>query len=253
MGIELFDFSPLQWALICIAAFGNGFLMRTFGGGVGITLMPVLAIGFPAKFALVYLAICTSWVSLGIARQMWRHWDRRMAYIFFPGMAAGVILGGWVLTWIPEYHLRFFIGAICLIIAAYQVFVELRGRPPNIAPMPVWAGIGIGSISGLNSTLANAGATLLVPIMIGQNLAPRMIVGTIWAIFFLLNPLRLVAYWNAEILTVPVVSATAIAIPLLWAGVRSGAWLQPRLPRRTFNLLVLSVALAGSIRILLTG
>jgi hypothetical protein len=168
-------------------------------------------------------------------------------------MAVGVIFGGWVLTWIPEFHLRIFIGVVCFTIAVYQIFVELRGRPPKIPPLPVWAGIGIGSISGMSSTLANAGAILLVPIMIGQNLVPKIIVGTIWAIFFFLNPLRLIAYWNADILTGPVVLATAVAIPLLWAGVRSGAWTQPQLPRRAFNLIILSIALVGSIRLLLTS
>jgi hypothetical protein len=103
----------------------------------------------------------------------------------------------------------------------------------------------------MNSTIANAGATLLVPIMIGQNIAPRMIVGTIWAIFFLVNPLRVAAYWNAGVLTESVVFATLMVIPMLWAGVRCGAWLQPRMQRRVFNLCVLSIALIGSLRILI--
>ncbi len=247
------DFSALQWALIILGAFGNGFLKRTFGAGVGITLMPVLAIGFSAKFALVYLAICTGWVDIGLTREMWRHWDRRFAYVFFPGMLAGVILGGWVLTWIPEYELRMFIGALCMLIAAYQMTVELRGRPIRIPRIPVWAGIGLGTVSGVTSTIANAGATLLVPIMIAQNLAPKMIVGTIWAIYLFLNPVRVAAYWNAGILAADVVAATILMIPLLWVGVRTGSWLQPKLPRRVFNFLILSIAIAGSLHILIAG
>ncbi|MEE9257190.1 MAG: sulfite exporter TauE/SafE family protein [bacterium] len=247
------DISYLGWTLLLLAAFGNGFLKRTFGGGVGITLMPLLAIGFSAKFALVFLALCTAWVDLGIAREMWRHWDRRIAFIFFPGMLAGVIFGGWVLTWLPEHMLRIFIGALCLLIAAYQMTAEFRGRPLRVPRIPVWAGIGLGTVSGINSTIANAGATLLIPIMISQNIAPKMIVGTIWAIFFLLNPVRVAAYWNADILTGSVVAATILAIPLLWAGVRAGSWLQPKLPRRAFNVTILSIALAGSLRILIAG
>ena len=247
------DFSPAQWVLICIGAFGNGFLKRVFGAGVGITLMPILAISFPAKFSLVFLALCTTWVDIGISRSMWDHWDRRTTFLFLPGMIAGIVFGGWVLTWVPEYELRVFIGGLCGLIAGYQIFIELKGRPPKIPTIPVWAGVGIGSISGINSTIANAGATLLVPNMISQSIAPRMIVGTIWAIFLLLNPLRAMAYWNAGILTRSVITATVLAIPLLWAGVRTGAWLQPRLPRRAFNLIVLSIALAGSIYIVVNN
>ena len=45
-------FTPLEWALIVAGAFGNGFLKRTFGAGVGVTLMPVLTVAFSAKLVV---------------------------------------------------------------------------------------------------------------------------------------------------------------------------------------------------------
>ncbi len=247
------DFTPLEWALIVTGAFGNGFLKRTFGAGVGVTLMPILTIAFSAKFSLVFLALCTTWVDLGIARQMWGHWDRRFAFIFFPGMAIGVALGGWTLTWISEGALRAIIGTICLAVALYQIAVELRGRPPEVPRIPVWLGLCVGPFSGMSSTLANAGATILMPIMVGMKIAPIRMIGTIWALFFLLNPMRVAAYWGAEVLTPSVFGASLVMIPLLWAGVRTGKWLHPRLPQRVFNLSVLTIAFIGSLRLLIAG
>ncbi len=247
------EFTPLEWALILAGAFGNGFLKRTFGAGVGVTLMPVLTVAFSAKFSLVYLALCTTWVDLGIARQMWSYWDRRFTFIFFPGMVIGVALGGWTLTWISESALRALIGAICLAIALYQTIVELRGRPPEVPRLPVWIGICLGPFSGLSATLANAGATILMPIMVGMKIAPIRMIGTIWALFFLLNPMRVAAYWKAEALTATVFGASLAMTPFLWAGVRTGKWLQPKLPQKAFNLTVLSIALFGSLRLLIAG
>jgi hypothetical protein len=249
----VFDFSPLAWALIALGAFGNGFLFRTFGSGVGVTLMPILTLVFPAKFSLVFLALCTTLVSIGLTREMWRLWDRRFTFIFFPGMVAGVLLAGWILLWISEPALRTLIGAACLTIAFYQMIVEIRGRSPEVPRIPVWAGVCVGPFSGMSSTLANAGATILVPIMVGQKISPHRIVGTIWALFFLLNPMRLGVFWNADILTPAVVTASLIMIPLIWAGVWTGAWLQPKLPQRVFNLSVLTIALVGSLRLLIAG
>ncbi len=246
-------FSPLEWTMILVAAFGNGFLIRTFGAGVGVALMPVLVFAFTAKFSLVFLALCTTLVNIGITREMWRLWDRRITYLFFPGMVIGVFFGGWLLTWISESALRTLIGGACLLIALYQFVVEIRGRPPEIPHLPAWAGIAIGPFSGISSTVANAGATILIPIFVSQKIPPRMIVGTVWALFIFLNPIRIAAYWNADILTPSVVSASLVMIPLLWAGVRAGKWLQPRLPRRVFNLSVLSIALVGSLRLLIAG
>ncbi len=249
----MFDFSPIAWALIALGAFGNGFLIRTFGSGVGVTLMPVLTLVFPAKFSLVFLALCTTWVSIGLAREMWRYWDRRFTFIFFPGMVIGVALGGWILIWISESALRTLIGGVCLTIALYQMIVEIRGRPPEVPRIPAWAGILVGPFSGMSSTLANAGATILVPIMVGQKISPHRIVGTIWALFFILNPMRLGVFWNADILTPAVVTASLIMTPLIWVGVWTGARLQPRLPQRVFNLSVLAIALIGSLRLLIAG
>lgn len=247
------DFTPLEWALIVAGAFGNGFLKRTFGGGVGVTLMPILAVAFTSKFSLVYLALCTTLIDLGIAREMWSLWDRRFTYLFFPGMVLGVVFGGWLLTWIPEYALRTLIGGVCLVIALYQIIVEIRGRPPEVPRLPAWIGLCVGPFSGMSSTLANAGATILIPIMVGQKISPHRIVGTVWALYILLNPMRVAVYWNADILTPAVAGATLVMAPVLWAGIRAGAWLQPRLPRRAFNLSVLTIALIGSLRLLVTG
>jgi uncharacterized membrane protein YfcA len=184
---------------------------------------------------------------------MWTLWDRRFTFTFFPGMVAGVVLGGWILTWIPDAPLRMLIGGVCLSFALYQLIVEIRGRPVEVPRLPLWFGVSVAPFSGMSATLANAGATILVPIMIGQKISPSMIVGTIWAVFFLLNPIRMVAYWNADMFTAVVFGASLSMIPLLWVGVRTGAWVQPKLPRKAFNLIVLSIALVGSIRLLLSA
>jgi uncharacterized membrane protein YfcA len=65
--------------------------------------------------------------------------------------------------------------------------------------------------------------------------------------------MRVAAYWSAEVLTPSVFGASMIMIPLLWAGVRTGKWLHPKLPQRVFNLSVLTIALIGSLRLLIAG
>ena len=44
-----------------------------------------------------------------------------------------------------------------------------------------------------------------------------------------------------------------VGIPLLWAGLRLGAMVHRLLPPRAFNLSILTIALAGSIRLLMAG
>jgi uncharacterized membrane protein YfcA len=60
-------YSPLEWTLIFAAAFGYGFLVRTFGQGIGITLTPLLTLAFAPRFALGLLAFYSVLASLGMA------------------------------------------------------------------------------------------------------------------------------------------------------------------------------------------
>jgi uncharacterized membrane protein YfcA len=50
------ELTAFELILILIVAFGDGFLIRTFGQGVGITLTPILTIIFTPRFALGLLA-----------------------------------------------------------------------------------------------------------------------------------------------------------------------------------------------------
>ena len=42
-----------------------------------------------------------------------------------------------------------------------------------------------------------------------------------------------------------------IGLPVLWLGLRVGAWTHDKLPGRAFNLIILGIALAGSLRLLM--
>ena len=150
-------YSPLEWTLILAAAFGDGFLVRTFGQGIGITLTPLLTLAFAPRFALGLLAFYSSLASLGMARDVWSKWDRRTTFTVLPGQLGGVLLGVWIVTVLPDAKLRWIIGLLCLLFAIHRTYVELSGHTPKARRLPLWLGTIMGGASGLASALAQFG------------------------------------------------------------------------------------------------
>ena len=244
------DFSMFEWGFVLAAAFCSGFLVRTFGAGVGLVITPFLISAFSPTFSLGLIALFSCWSGLGAAPDFWGKWNLRYVFLLAPGIIIGLACGVWLLTWLPGAGLKLLIGAICLCLASYQTLVEIRGRPFEIPPMPAWQGGGFGVMSGLCSSLANSGAIFLTPVLISQKLEKITLVSTIWALFAVMNPIKVVAFWQVSVVTMDTVWASVVGLPVLWLGIKTGAWVQDRLSGRTFNLCVLSIALGGSIRLL---
>ena len=244
-------YSPLEWTLIFAAAFGDGFLVRTFGQGIGITLTPLLTIAFAPRFALALLAFYSSLASLGMAREVWSKWDRKITFAVLPGQIGGVLLGVWIVTVLPEAELRWLIGLLCLMFALHRTYVELSGHSPQPRRLPLWLGTVIGGASGISSALANSGGVVLALFLHSQKFHKTVMLATLWIVFFILNPFKVVAYWQVGIFTIPTLVTGLIGLPVLWLGLRVGAWTHDKLPGRAFNLIILGIALAGSLRLLM--
>jgi hypothetical protein len=244
-------YSPLEWTLIFAAAFGDGFLVRTFGQGIGITLTPLLTLAFSPRFALALLAFYSALASLGMAREVWSKWDRRTTFAVLPGQLIGVLLGVWIVAVLPETRLRWIIGLFCLLFAVHRTYVELTDRTPRARHFPLWLGTVMGGASGISSAVANSGGVVLALFLHSQNFHKTVLLATLWIVFFILNPFKVVAYWHSGILTIPILITGLICLPILWFGLRVGAWTHDKISGRAFNLVILAIALAGSLRLVL--
>ena len=244
-------YSPIEWTLIFAAAIGDGFLVRTFGQGVGITLTPLLALAFSPRFALGLLAFYSTLATFGMARELWSKWDRRAAFAVLPGQIIGVVLGVWIVSVLPDAKLRGMIGLFCLLFALHRIYVELRNHIPRAKNLPLWLGTIMGCASGLSSALANSGGVVLALFLHSQNFHKTVLLATIWVVFFILNPFKLFAYWQTGVLTFSTLVTGLIGLPALWVGLRIGAWAHNKLPGRVFNLIILGIALAGSLKLVL--
>lgn len=232
------------------AAFVVGFLKTSIGGGIGLLVTATLSLVLPAPVVLGLLAPLLSLSDPVTLRYYWRQWDGRQFRRLLPTLLAGIALGTWLLTLMSDAGLRRAIGGGALAFALAQLAVTWRARPlfGLNPPWPVAAVAGL--VTGVTSAVAHLGGVVLWLYLLGVRLAPAAMVATIAALIACANVLKLVGYWKIGFLSPAILATGLLASPLLvlggWLGYRVNRWL----PRRVFELIIVAVAIAGSLQLL---
>jgi hypothetical protein len=133
---------------------------------------------------------------------------------------------------LSEPGLRRAIALFALAFAGVQIAVMLRGRT-LFRERPHWKG---GALAGLY--------------LLGLGLSGAGVVATGNALYAVTNLLKTATYWQIGFLTAPVLLAAALATPFLYAGVWLGYRANRLMPRRWFEVALVGLAVAGSLRLL---
>jgi uncharacterized membrane protein YfcA len=246
--------TELSWpALLAIgagSAFVVGFLRASVGGGVGLTLTPVLSLFLPVPFVL---GLASALLSLSDPITLYyfrRQWDRRLVPLIMPTMLAGIVVGGWAIAGLDETGLRRTIGGVALLFAVLQLGAMLGGSGPARAQRHWLVAAVVGLASGVASSVAHSGGVILTPYLAGLGLSNAAVIATGSIAVAVSNVLKLATYWAIGFPTWPVVWVSLAAAPFVYAGGWLGYRLNRWIPRRWFALLLLGLAIVGSVRLL---
>lgn len=238
-------------AAACIAAVVVGFLRTSVGGGIGLVLTPTLSLVLPPSVVLAMIAPLMNLSDPLALRYYWRQWDGRQLALLLPSMMLGVVLGTWALSQLSEYWLGKAIGAVALCFGMVQFVLTGRNQRLLSARPPWGAGAAAGLTAGIASTVAHSGGVVVSIYLVNVHLTKTAMLATGNALYILPNALKLAGYWSIGFLTWPIVAAAALAVPLLFAGAWLGYRVNQRLPRRAFELALVTIAIAGAFRLLL--
>jgi uncharacterized membrane protein YfcA len=214
-------------------------------------LTPTLSLVLPPAVVLALIAPLMNFSDPIAVRLYWRRWDAGLLRRLWPSSLLGVVLGAVLLAALPEAWLARTVGAVALIFALAQLL--LRNRRPAVlgSPPPPGVGVGAGLLMGVASMVAHSGGLVLNLYLLGLRLSTTTILATSNTLIVLTNALKVIGYWQVGFLTARILLAAVLVIPLLalgsWLGFRVGG----RLPRRAFELALLTIAVAGALRLLL--
>jgi uncharacterized membrane protein YfcA len=242
---------PALVGVACGAALVTGFLRNAVGGGIGLALTPVLTVLLPPQPVLAMIGLLLLLSDPFSLWLYWRRWDLAEARRIVPAMVAGIALGGWLVAQLSGPGLKRAIGAAALLFGAIQLVALLRRRPPSTAPTSTPVGVGVGLAAGVASTVAHSGGVVLGLYLVTRPLTNAGVVATGTLAYSLSDVMKIGTYWLIGWITPPLVAATLISLPFLyvasWLGYRLNTWL----PRRAFALGLVTIAMAGALKLLL--
>ncbi|MFN4257731.1 MAG: sulfite exporter TauE/SafE family protein [Gemmataceae bacterium] len=238
--------------MLILAALLIGVSKAGFGGGTGFLVGPLLVLVFPAKecvgLMLPLLLVCDAMCLI----PYWRQWDTMNVLILLPGAALGVVLGTLLLDAVSNTMLARGMGLFAIGFALLQAYREWHAHAATILTPDWWPGSLVGASTGFVSTVSHMGGVITVMYLLPQRLENARFVGTTTAIYFLLNTLKVPAYWQIGVLDVSLIWRDVPLIPVVILGTALGVYLNRRISSTLFSRVILVTVLLTGVHLLLT-
>ena len=238
---------PLYWSIALAAAFLAG-LAKTGVPGLGILIVPLLALLFPARQsvgALLPLLIVGDVATVILFR---RHAQWRLLGRLAPWTLAGMVAGGWALTHLDDQRLRPFLGGLILLLVGLELL--RRGVAWLNRPQPPWFTAGAGALTGFATTVGNVAGPVMNLFLVGKGMARQEFMGTVGWFFLLINLTKVPLFAHLDMITAHTLRFDLIVALAVVAGALAGRRLLHALSDRLFHTLILILAAASGLQLL---
>jgi len=243
-------------AVVIVAGFLAGIIRSGTGTGVGLFLLPTLALVFPAKIALAFGAPLLLATDVFGLRNYWKEWIEpshliRLLLAATPGVITGTVL----VNIIPAREFMLGVGLFGSIYALFQLF-------PNYAPVhfkktfvraaSLFAEKEIyfyGALGGVTTVIAHSGGLLWTIYLMNVVRDRRIFVGTTVIIYLITDTYKTFAFLYLGLLSPDSLFAILPAIPAVWLGCFIGNKANRHLRDAIFRKIVLVVILLGSLKL----
>jgi uncharacterized membrane protein YfcA len=237
------------WFVVCFAVLLIGVTKSGFGSGVGLMIVPMTAIAMAhtpygekaALGLLLPLLILGDLLAVGQYRKLF---DKRIVRRLMPGTLVGVVLGALLLWWIGKQHdelaaalMRVEIGIEAIVLVAIHWWRIWRGEQQKLITEPLRGNV-TGAFAGISSTLAHAAGPVIALYLLPLHLDRRFFVGTTAVYFFILNTLKLPAYWRSGQFSAAPLNLSLRFVPLVIVGAAIGWWLNRHITDKLFSKVV---------------
>lgn len=237
------------WALVGLSIFLIGVTKSGFGSGVGLMIVPMMAIAMghiPSRGSEAALGLMLPLLIAGDFIAVWQYrklFSLSIVKKLLPGTAVGVVIGGLLLWGFHQYKdvvgslIRIEIGIESILLVSIHWWRLAKGVQQNLLPEPIRSHI-TGGFAAISSTLAHAAGPIVAMYLLPLKLERQLFVGTCAIYFFILNSAKLPAYAISGQFAEASPLFALQFLPLVILGALAGLWLNRRLSDKLFTRFV---------------
>ena len=178
-----------------------------------------------------------------------RNMDRRTFFYCLPGTMIGIAIATFFASRVTPEFVQLMVG----VIAAGFVLVTLpRGsnKPaePNVGKATLWSTVG-----GFTSFIANAGGPPMQIYLMPLKLPPAVYAGTMLALFFIVNWVKIIAFWMLGQISVPNLATSAALLPVAIGATFVGVWMVRRISGARFYPIIRTLTCLVGLKLIWDG
>ncbi len=250
-----------QWIVAALGAFAIG-VSKTGIAGLGILSVATFALAFPrgGSVGIVLVVLISAdviAVSTGGKHADWKH-----LWSLFPWAASGVIAGALALGWIREDAMQHLIGAILLVLVAFQWMRSrsaakvagdgdeaAKAREDAMSGSPFFAPV-MGLLAGFTTMTANAAGPLMILYLLAMRLPKARFIGTAAWFFLVMNLFKVpFSIWRGMISPASL-SVSLWLAPCAIMGAFAGRPVLHRIDQKMFETLALALTFCAAVKLL---
>ncbi len=237
---------PLSLFLACVAAMLVGF-SKCGLPGMGILVVPLMAMAFPAKQSvgvLLPMLIAGDLFAVGFYR---RHAQWGKLWGLFPSVAAGMVIATWTLSQVDSTQMKPILGWLVLGLIVLD-YARRRAGWHAVPHHPVFV-VTMGFLGGFGTTMGNVAGPIMTIYFLSRGLDKNEFLGTFSWFFLIVNLTKVPLFAGLGMITWGSLALNGCLVPLIAFGALLGRWLLPRIPQRMFGLLVMLLAAVAALKL----
>ena len=219
-----------MWLMLSLVVVLSGISKAAFAGGLGLLAMPLMLMVFDPHTALGVLLPILLMLDGFTLRKYWQRWSLPILLQLLPAAIVGIVVAALLLGSLSPRQLQWLIGVGSVLFALrYFVF-----RQSTLWLASRSAGVVMGLLSGISSTLLHAGGPPLAMHLLARKLPATEYIATSAVFFAVLNVVKVPAFVWQQQLTLELLWLALPFLPLCYLSIKLGYWLKQKVSDRHF-------------------
>lgn len=243
--------SPIGWFLVCLAALCVGLGKAGFSG-LGLIAVFIMAELFgKASVGILLPMLIVADISVYPMFRKYASWAP--VWKLLPPALVGLVIGYYLLDWLPEIWAKPVIGSLILLMVFLQLMRKFSADTFDRLAHSRGFGLAAGGFAGIATMIANAAGPVFQLYFLTKRMPKMELIGIGARFFLLINIIKLPFMGGLNFTTGDTLLLNLKLVPIILLGVFFGKHLLQLISQRVFEWMIVGFAILAGTRLLLSA